>query len=128
MAFRALKFASKSIGNMQILKDESCEHKILETQQLRSYQYNQVNALDIWDSKNMFRNAMKKCLRTLNMNYNTIEELEVAVLEMMKLWINKDMPKPVYLKGPWLIYRNRCKMTRTDGSNLAGRSAFSFTD
>ena len=54
---------------------------------MRSHQFHRVEKLDIWDSKNMFRNSLKKALRLLNPKYKTIEELELAILQMIKLWI-----------------------------------------
>ena len=42
---------------------------IFRTQQVRSYYINMANKLDIWDTKNYFRNSVREIIEKENLSY-----------------------------------------------------------
>ena len=79
---------------------------ILRTQQVRSYQLSLANKLDIWDSKNYFRNSVREIIEKENLSFCTYDHLIDKVLDQVKNLVKKEKPKNIH-DVPWRYYTRK---------------------
>ena len=65
---------------------------------------------DIWDTKNWFRNEVSRIITKENLRTRNMLELENQVLIKVKQWMNKEVPKPGFVDGPWKTYVKRLQV------------------
>ena len=83
------------------------KNSLLLVQQVRSYNLHMIQKEDIWETKNKFRNDVSRIILENNLQSKSMEELEFRVILQVKQMIEKDLPKPGFVDGPWKIYTER---------------------
>ncbi len=76
---------------------------VFRTQQERSYYLNLVEKEDIWDSKNMFSNEIRRAILKANFETTSMENLISKVIEHVKLYIIKERPNGI-MEPAWRIF------------------------
>ena len=83
------------------------KNSLLLVQQVRSYNLHLIQKEDIWETKNQFKNEVSRIILENNLECKSMEELEFLVILKVKQMIDKVLPKPGYVDGPWKIYAER---------------------
>ena len=80
---------------------------ILLVQQVRSHHLSRIMKDDLWDSKHLFRNEVKRFILVENHQTQTMDELVHAVVEQIKEWIRREKPHINDLDVAWQKYVQR---------------------
>ena len=83
------------------------KNSLLLVQQVRSYNLHMIQKEDVWETKNWFRNEISRIILENNLQCNSMEELELLVIQNVKQMIEEVLPKPGFVDGPWKIYAER---------------------
>ena len=62
--------------------------------------------MDIWDTKNYFRNSVREIIEKENLQYQSEETLIDRVLESVKKLVQKEKPRNIH-DVPWRYYTRK---------------------
>ena len=83
----------------QLLK---MDRQISLVQQTRSYYEHKMVKTDVWDTRHLFRNEIKRAIAEENHKFDTMVELEEAVVQRIKIWV-READEDMRLEGPWTL-------------------------
>lgn len=58
----------------------------------------------MWETRRFFRNKYREIILAQNEQTETMEELELKVLQKIKTMIKKKQLKPGHVDGPWKAF------------------------
>ena len=104
------------IQNYSSLSTLSCAHltkNVFRAQHARSSFLSNSQKIDIFDIKNEFRNMIGQIIRQENMKTGTMRELEKAVIERVKEYIQKERPRMITDEVWRIFYMQRLQTQKT---------------